>query len=216
MFVGEKVEELWKSILEDKQIIQLYEDINKHINYVIDHGVLHTLNVLKYVDMICDVVDVNSRTKVLTRIAALLHDSGRLQSRHEHAKYSAIYAKEYLQGKLNKEDIETVCYAIEHHDRESFDYNSTNDVAWILIMADKMDYTRDRYIPELLEEKHKEKSSYNIKSISLNKINDNDCEIVFELYKDIPNFNNEFVNMEIYKSVLKHFNYDLKIKVKLV
>lgn len=199
------MEELWKSILKDKQIIQLYDDINLHIHYVIDHGMLHTLNVLKYVDMICDVVNADKKTQALCRVAALLHDSGRLQSRHEHAKYGAFYAKEYLQGKLNAEDIETVCYAIEHHDREIFDYSSTNDVAWILLMADKMDYTRDRYIPALLEEKHKEKSSYKIKSINLNKKSDTECEMVFELFEDIQNFKEEFVNMQIYKDVLRHF-----------
>ena len=210
------MEQLWKSILKDEQIVALYEDINKHINYVIDNGMLHTMNVLKYVDMICDIINANTKTKALSRVAGLLHDSGRLQSRNEHAKYSAIYAKEYLQGKLNAEDIETVCYAIEHHDREIFDYNSSNDVAWILLMADKMDYTRDRYIPALLEERHKEKSSYKIKSINLNKISEAECEIVFELFEDMPNFEEEFVNMAIYKEVLRYFGYDLKIKIKLV
>ena len=210
------MEELWKSILEDKQIINLYNDINKHINYVIDHGMLHTLNVLKYVDIICNVFKTDNKTKALSKVAALLHDSGRLQSRHEHAKYSSIYAKEYLQGKLNKNDIEIVCYAIEHHDRDSFDYNSTNDVAWILIMADKMDYTRDRYISELLEENHKEKSSYNIKNISLAKLNSKTCKMEFELYKEIANFEKEFVNIEIYKSVLNHFGFNLQVAIKLV
>ena len=209
------MENLWKSVLEDNQITKLYEDINKHINYVIDHGMLHTLHVLEYVNTICDVFKVNNKTKVLSGIAALLHDAGRLQSRKEHAKYGAIYAKEYLQGKLSNEDIEEVCYAIEHHDRENFDYNTTNDVAWILIMADKMDYTRDRYIPELLEEKHKEKSSYNIKSICLKKLDNNTCKIEIELYKEIKNFKEEFVNMQIYKSVVNHFGCDLNIDVKI-
>ena len=210
------MENLWKSILADKQIVELYNNINKHINYVIDHGMLHTLNVLKYVDMICEVFNVTSKVKALSRIAALLHDSGRLESRKEHAKYGAIYARNYLQNKLTLEDIETICYAIEHHDREIFDYKSTNDVAWILLMADKMDYTRDRYIETLLEEEHKEKSSYNIKSINLIRDNGTACTMVFELFKDMLNFKEEFVNMSIYNSVANHFGFKLNVEIKTI
>lgn len=210
------MEELWKRMLADEQIVKLFNDINAHINFVIDHGELHTMHVLKYVDMICGVIKVDSKTLALSRVAALLHDSGRLQSRHEHAKYGAIYAKEYLQGKLKPEDIETVCYAIAHHDRESFDYNSTNDVAWILLMADKMDYTQDRYIPALIEEKHKDKTSYNIKTISLTKENESSCKIKFELCKEIPNFVEEFPNMEIYKAVLSYFGFNMQTEFVIV
>ena len=208
--------ELWQTILKDEQIIKLHKDINNHINYVIDHGMLHTLNVLKYVDVICKVIGANTKTKELTKIAAVLHDSGRLQSRKEHTKYSSIYSREYLKNKLNEQDLETVCYAIEHHDREIFDYNSKNDVAWILIMADKMDYTRDRYILSLLEEQHKEKLSYNIKAINLTKIDEQNCKIEFELFKDIVNFEQDFANIQIYKSVMNHFGFNLKIKIKVI
>ena len=87
------IKEIYKSIREDKQLLETYDKINQKINFVIDHGLLHVEHVLGYIDLICDALEIDEKTRYLTFIAGMLHDVGRLESREEHSVYSAEFAK---------------------------------------------------------------------------------------------------------------------------
>lgn len=199
--------QIWEEILNDKKILSIYEQINKTHNYVISHGLLHMNNVVKYIEQICEIFKVDDKTKELAKIAGVLHDVGYMNGREEHEVASCEFAKNYLIGKLPEEEIEIVADAIEHHNRERFDYTSTNDVAWILFMADKMDYTRDRYIENLIDDEAKQKYSYYIKKIYLTRKNDL-VFVNFEFYKNkLEGFYDGIDYLySIYKTVIQHFN----------
>ena len=199
---------LYKQILLDDKIIKRYNDVNKKINFVIDHGILHIEHVLKYINMICDELKIDEHTRDLALIAGVLHDVGRLECWKGHAEESAKFAKEYLKGKLNAEDLEIVLDAISHHERSVFDYNSKNDAAWILFMADKMDYTRDRFIESLIDEGAKPKFDYVVKSIEL-KRKCKTCNITFTLFEEVGSFLETAERItNVYTKTLNYFGFN--------
>lgn len=202
------MEKLYQQVLKDKKIIEIYNDVNKKINFVIDHGMLHIEHVLKYINMICNELKIDEHTRDLALLAGVLHDVGRLECWKGHAEESAKFAKEYLKGKLNAEDLEIVLDAISHHERSVFDYNSKNDAAWIVFMADKMDYTRDRFIESLIDENAKTKFDYVIKSIEL-KRKCKTCNIIFTLFEDANSFLETAERItNIYTKTLNYFGYN--------
>ena len=205
--------EIWEEILKDNEILKTYEQINLKTNYVIDHGLVHIKNVIKYIEHICEIFNVQDKTKELALISGTLHDMGYLNSREEHEISSAEYAKEYLKDKLTTQDIDIIADAIIRHNRKRFDYNSNNDVAWILLLADKMDYTRERYIKNLVDDFANSKYSYYIKKIYLTR-KKNLVTVNFEFYKNnLKDFYNSIDSMfEIYKRVINHFDCVAEIK----
>ncbi len=213
----ENLKQVYTQIKNDEYILNLYDEVNRKINYVIDHGMLHINAVLNYINKICEVIECSENIRYLSLIACLLHDVGRLEDRKTHHEKSAVFAKTYLQNKLERQDIEIVADAITQHEKTSFDYSTKNDVAWILIMADKMDYTRSRYIPELLEEEHKSKYSYNIEKIELKRENDK-VKVEITLFNPDKNFELSFkTNLNIYKKALEHFSFkDIEIKIDCI
>jgi len=211
------MENLWQDILNDGLIIDRYNEINKVTNYVIDHGLLHVQNVLNYIDKICDLCNIDNKKRNLSKIAGALHDVGRLDCWHGHAEAGGKFASEYLNGKLNEDDLQIVVDAIVHHDKDCFDENSTNDIAWILYMADKMDYTRDRYVENLIDEEAKNKFSYNIKEINLIKKDNTSCIIEIVLFEDREGFKENANRItDVHVKVLDYFGFktvDIRFKV---
>ena len=209
-----KLKEIYEHIISDPYVLKIYEQVNEKMRFVIDHGLLHVSAVLKYIERICDIIQCGDKTRYLSLIAGALHDVGRLRDRDTHALLSAEFAREYLWGKIDQQDIETIAYAISHHERESFDYTTDNDVAWILIFADKMDYTRSRYIPALMNEKYETKYSYAVHSIGLDR-KDDTAYVNISLYEDFPNFSEIFQkNTGIYKRALGHFGFS-KVEINI-
>lgn len=204
----DNLKELYESIIRDEYVINSLDEINKKINYVIDHGKLHVQNLEKYVDEICRVFNLPDRTKYLAKIAVVFHDFGRLVSRENHSSFSLQYAKEYLQDKIDREALELILDAIYRHERECFDFNSTNDLAWVVIMADKLDYTRDRYIQSLMQEKYKTVYSYRIKSFEL-MCNDGTLLIRANAYDVEDEMVEKFEkNFKLFQKVAKHFGIE--------
>ena len=203
----------YKTILKDKEIKNIYAWTNKKINYVIDHGKLHVEHVVKNAKNICDALMLSKDKKNLALIAAALHDVGRLSNNKGHGFEGAKFAKNYLNGKLSNEDIFIICDAIAHHSTEDFDFNSSNDVAWVLLMADKMDNVRSRYIKKLICEKDKSKVSYFINKIVLKKVKD---EIIIKVYvynKDIINDEKLQKTFDLYKTIISHFGKESLFKI---
>lgn len=202
----------YTQILNDPTIVQMYEDVNNQIHFVIDHGLLHVKHVVANIKHICRALQLSKNTQRLACIAGALHDVGRLYSKENHAEESAIFAKTYLQNKLTQEECETVCYAIAHHEREKFDYTTTNDVAWVLLLADKMDNKRSRYIRALMKPKYKEAASYSIKNITLVPQNTH-IVVQMDLYHEkIMQDEKTYVLFEFISKILQHFGYTSSLK----
>ena len=199
-------------ILQDKTIIDRYDAINKKINYVIDHGILHTNHVVKNVEMICEVLDIEEQIRKLALISAVLHDVGRLEDNKKHSEFGGEFSKEYLKNKLSADEISIIVDAITHHDSKLFDFNSKNDVAWILFLADKIDNVRSRYIPELITNESIQNLSYQIKSTHLSIYN-KDLVFTISLYTDDNSIFETVKNstQEIYTKFATHFGFDKAI-----
>lgn len=204
----EQLKKIYKELENDQYIIDSLNEINRRINFVIDHGTLHVKNLEKYADKICEVFNLSERTKWLAKIAILFHDFGRLDGREEHSKKSLVYAEKYLKDKVDKEELDLILDAILRHELELFDFNSKNDVAYVVIMADKLDYTKDRYIESLMKEKYKNVYSYKIKSFEIENVN-NQLKIVANAYDIEQEMVEKFKrNFELFKKVAKHFGIE--------
>ena len=199
-------------ILQDDDIIDRYNNINKKINYAIDHGMLHVNHVVENVKMICEGLKIDEHIKKLALISATLHDVGRLEDNKRHSELGGEFAKAYLKDKLSIEEISIIADAISHHDSKLFDYNSNNNVAWILFLADKIDNVRSRYIPELLNDENIQNLSYNVKSTIISVENKNliftinlynDDNLIFETIKN--------GNQDMYTKFANHFGFDKAI-----
>lgn len=203
----------YKTILKDKDIENIYSETNKKINYVIDHGKLHVEHVVKNAKNICDALMLSKDKKNLALIAAALHDVGRLSNNKGHGFEGAKFAKNYLNGKISNEDIFIICDAIAQHSTEDFDFNSSNDVAWVLLMADKMDNVRSRYIKKLIFEKDKSKVSYFINKIVLKKVKDKLDIKVYVYNKDIVYDEKLQKTFDLYKIIISHFGKESLFKI---
>ena len=196
---------LYEETIKDEYIVESLEQINEKINFVIDHGTLHVKNLENYADKICKVFNLPDKVKYLAKIAIIFHDFGRLVSREEHSKHSLPFAENYLKDKVSGKNLNLILDAILKHERELFDYDSTNNVAWIVLMADKLDYTRDRYIEKLMKEKYKLAYSYRIKSFDL-KVENNNLKIIASAYDVEDEMIEKFrSNFELFKKVGSHF-----------
>ncbi len=203
----------YKLILKDKTIQNIYLEINKKINYVIDHGKLHVKHVIKNTKNICKALSVSEHNKRLALIAAALHDVGRLCDNKRHCLEGAKFAQDYLNRKLTEEDILTIKDSISHHAIKDFDFNSSNDVAWVLLLADKMDNVRSRYIKKLITDKDKERISYFIKKIVLKKFSDKVAIKVYVYKKDIIKDEKLQKTFDLYKTIISHFKKDSILKI---
>jgi HD superfamily phosphodiesterase len=90
--------------------------------------------------------DSIQKEQLLFEIAASLHDIGLADSSSNHATHSAEVAKRFLTGPkidLDEEDVEVIIHAIRNHSKGE-EIKSGTDA--ILLLADKLDVTKERII----------------------------------------------------------------------
>ena len=79
-----------------------------------------------------------------------MHDIGRSIDNKTHNFTGEKFAREYLKNKLNPNELDVVCNAIKYHSQECADFDKMDDVAYCLILADKLDYQKNRLLPQLM------------------------------------------------------------------
>ena len=161
------------------------------INYMFDkfypnmftacHGRYHAMFVVDKVEHILKSLSYDSRTIELGKVAALLHDTGMITGRWKHNRKSAVLSKVIFDGSdhLSAAEKEMLIQAIDDH---SSGKNISSAVGAALLIADKIDYSKNRILPvEVLSESAKiqleiEKADLNIseKSIIINFITTRD------------------------------------------
>ena len=108
-----------------------------------EHSFAHVTKVAEGAAAILEMLEYDSRTVELARIAAYLHDIGNLVNRDEHSQSGAVMAFRILDNLgMSPEDIATVVTAIGNHDEGTG--VAVNAVAAALIIADKTDVRRTR------------------------------------------------------------------------
>lgn len=139
-------------ILKDKEIIEKYKQIEIETNYVVAHGIIHVKNVLKLCKNIAKAVKLSKNNARLLYIACALHDIGRYVDNKTHNLTSEKCAREYLNNKLNDKEIDIVCKAIKYHSQECAEFDKMDDVAYCLILADKLDCQKSRLLKNLMHQ----------------------------------------------------------------
>ena len=135
----------FNKIENDKEIIETYnkisefEDLDKGWAH---HNLAHVKNVAKLVESLLKQLGYEDSFIEEAKIAAILHDTGAIEGKKNHANRSYNFAKKYISDNniiLENEDL--VLEAIKIH---SDGFDSDNIIALTLILSDKLDikYTR--------------------------------------------------------------------------
>lgn len=140
---------IFEKILNDKEIIDRYkeieknEKINKNRAY---HNIAHVLNVTRIVEKILSYLEYDNTFIECAKIAAILHDTGANEGKEGHAYRSYIFAKNYLSRKQIVLQYENeVLEAIKIH---SDGFDTDNMLSLVIILADKLDVKSNRITKE--------------------------------------------------------------------
>ncbi|MCT4612090.1 MAG: HD domain-containing protein [Clostridia bacterium] len=145
--------DLYNKILNDKYILDLYEDVksfeSKDPNGWAYHDLSHILNVVKLVEEILEEQGYRKEYIEEAKVASLLHDLGCVTGKEDHAVRSAELAKKYLiDNNINLKYEADVLDAIKNH---SDGFETENPMRIALIFADKLDIKKDRLSEKGLE-----------------------------------------------------------------
>ncbi|MGG7057824.1 HD domain-containing protein [Clostridium nigeriense] len=168
----------FEKIENDKTIIEVYnkisefEDLDKGWAH---HNLEHVKNVAHLVESLLKKLDYDDNFIEEAKIAAILHDTGAIEGKKNHAIRSYNFAKQYFEGNnIILENKELVLEAIKIH---SDGFDSDNIIALTLILSDKLDIKYTRVAKEGYHVKGMKELQY-IKDILVD-INNNDFEIKF-------------------------------------
>lgn len=132
-------------MLKDNEIKDIY---NKIEEYEINtggwcyHNYNHVMNVTKMVVYILKELNFNEEDVAKGKIACLLHDTGAILGKDDHAYRSYIYAEEYFKkNDINFKNIDLVLEAIKDH---SNNFDTDNIYTLALILSDKLDTKSNR------------------------------------------------------------------------
>ncbi len=149
----------FEEIKNDKYIIDIYKqiDINELQQWAI-HGMKHINKVVNVVEYILTKLGYNEEIIQCGKIAALLHDIGCVQGKKDHAINGYSMAKEYLKDKdLSEEYKEIILDAIIDHSNGN---NIKNIIGASLVIADKLDFDKNRMTPFGLDIEHFKQLQY--------------------------------------------------------
>lgn len=139
------IEKIYNKMLKDNEIKDIH---NKIEEYEINtggwcyHNYNHVMNVTKMVVYILKELNFNEEDVAKGKIACLLHDTGAILGKDNHAYRSYTYAKEYFKkNDINFKDIDLVLEAIKDH---SNNFDTDNIYTLALILSDKLDTKSNR------------------------------------------------------------------------
>ena len=137
--------EIYEKIINDKKIIDRYENIRKFENKTggwAYHDLNHIKRVEKIIDNVLNTLDFDEKFIYKEKIACILHDTGAILGKENHAYRSYLFAKDYfINNNIKFDDINLILDAIKNH---SDGFETDNLYGIILIFADKLDMTKER------------------------------------------------------------------------
>ena len=149
---------LHEKLLKEEYVVNLYNGIENNSRIPISHGFRHINNVLNYCKKLADIFKLTSREREELLTSAVMHDVAQAFLQPNHAYNGAFMVKEMLENNESidpayikeKIDIERVCNIIKNHGgkkREEYE----DVLSCLLILADKLDITKDRLKPRYKE-----------------------------------------------------------------
>ena len=144
----------YKDIINSSFFKETYtkiEELKK--DFYVNHGFIHIDNVMNNAKNLAELFNLTQKQIELLLIASALHDIGYLKGREHHAQNGGVLAYEYLNNKMPSEDVEIICRAISSHGgKEENDFICP--VSMCLILADKLDFVKNRYKDDGKEHKN--------------------------------------------------------------
>ena len=213
------MKELYNKIKNDTLIIDIYnkihefEDGDKEKGWAY-HDYNHVLNVADLVENILLILHYNEDLIYSAKIASILHDTGALQGKDNHALRSYEFAEKYFEeNNINFKNKEQVLEAIKIH---SDGFDTDNIIALALILADKLDvkYTRVAKAGKMVIGN---RQFCNIEDIKVNTEND---MFVFDFKTNskmnLKELNEYYFTKKIFKAIDSFCNkVNKKYKIKL-
>ena len=145
-------------LINEEYIKGIYNAIENNPRIPISHGISHIKSVLSYAKTLADLFNINNSDKETLFCSVVLHDIAQVFLQKDHAKNSASMARQILENNesintdfiKNQLDINRVEAIIRSHGgKTSSDY--VDQLARILILADKLDFTKSRLRPRAKE-----------------------------------------------------------------
>ena len=137
--------EIYEKIINDKKIIDRYENIKKFEDETggrAYHDLEHIKRVEKIIDNVLNKLEFDEDFIYKEKIACILHDTGAILGKENHAYRSYLFAKDYFSNNdIEFDDIDLILDAIRNH---SDGFETDNLYGIILIFADKLDMTKER------------------------------------------------------------------------
>ena len=208
---------LYNKIKNDTFIIDIYNKIHKYEDEEKGwayHDYNHVLNVSSIVENILSMLNYDEELIYSAKIACILHDTGALQGKDEHALRSYEFAKKYFEeNDINFNNEYQVLEAIKIH---SDGFDTDNVIALSLILADKLDvkYTRVAQAGKMIIGN---RQFCNIEDITVNTENDT---LIFNFKTNsklnLKELNEYYFTKKIFKAVDSFCNkVNKKYKIKL-
>lgn len=149
---------LYEKLLKEDYVVNLYNGIENNCRIPISHGFCHINNVLNYCKILAEIFKLNEHEKEELFTSAVMHDVAQAFLQPNHAYNGAFIVKEMLEKNesidpsyiKSKIDIGRVCNIIKNHGgKKREDYEDV--LSCLLILADKLDITKDRLRPRYKE-----------------------------------------------------------------
>lgn len=150
--------ELYEQLLNEEYVKNIYTSIENNPRIPISHGMHHILNVVKYCKKLIELFSLDEVEKETLLVSAVMHDVAQVFLQANHAKNGAFIVKEMLENNETIDpsyiksviDIERVCNIIKcHGGKKEEEYE--DKIAALLILADKLDITKDRIRKEYIK-----------------------------------------------------------------
>jgi len=133
---------------EVKGIINAINETNQKV-FSSCHGKYHADFVMKITECILQELNFDENTIELGKIAALFHDIGCIDGNKNHAQRSSEMCVKFLnQTELSPQDKNIIIQAVFDHSNGD---NISSPVGAALLIADKIDISKDRNLPLFLD-----------------------------------------------------------------
>lgn len=207
---------MFKQLVNSPDVLDAYDRIKNNENHKanIKHDLSHVLNVVNNVENILRQLSVGEEFIEAAKISALLHDIGCVQGQENHAFNSYVWASNYFKEHNMILPYHTeVLHAIRDH---SDFYDSISFMTLVLILADKLDITKERLtnlgknVPGIRQLQYVENVDILINKDQLNININTNHDINYDELKDLESVN------KIKSAILalsKHQNLQPKITI---
>lgn len=213
---------LHEMLINEEYVKGIYTAIENNPRIPITHGISHMKSVLSYATTLATLFNVSGSDKETLCCAVVLHDIAQVFLQKDHAVNGSIMAKQMLENNESIDpnfiksqiDVNRVESIIRTHGgKMASDYE--DQLARILILADKLDFTKHR-----LRARAKEFNNFDfmntVESINL-KLEDNTLiiEILTNTDTSFDNLNHNH-GLDSFMRVLKLFSEYEKVDYKII